>query len=276
MKPIEYKYERYEDRSFPVYASVQKNRKLLVNTCFHEEMEFMKVVSGRVLVQIGTQEYTFSGNDIIFLPPFTSHGAVALSEDACVQGLVFHPSVVKQPVCCTLKLGSCRVFGWEDVHYAELDAILERCMAAYWGKRPTYKLELTAHLMLALGVLIRCGVVNGGEESTAGTRIQPALDYIAEHYDSPIRLRDLSSLLFVCDDHLIRLFKAATLKTPAEYITDFRIAQALKLLSSEQDSIVQIAEKLCFANPSHFSKVFREKMNVTPSQYRKQHREGLL
>ena len=97
----------------------------------------------------------------------------------------------------------------------------------------------------------------------------PVLEYIRENIESPIKIADLTEILYVSREHLIRLFKTTTGKTPLEYITDAKIQKAMTMLEENRYSVSEISEKLGFANPSYFSKIFKQKLKMSPSEYRK-------
>ena len=69
------------------------------------------------------------------------------------------------------------------------------------------------------------------------------LAYVEAHYAEKIQISELSEIIHVCDDRLIRLFKEVTGETPIEYIMNLRIEAGIKLLSATEFSIVEIAEQ---------------------------------
>lgn len=73
-----------------------------------------------------------------------------------------------------------------------------------------------------------------------------------------------------CTDHLRRLFKKATGLTLLEYLTQLRLNNAKKLMQ-ENDvlhySIAEISMMSGFYDSGYFSRVFKKKMNMTPTEY---------
>jgi transcriptional regulator GlxA family with amidase domain len=65
-----------------------------------------------------------------------------------------------------------------------------------------------------------------------------------------------------------RRFKEATGKTPLHYIQDIRISTASDLLQSSNLSIGDIASKVGYNDPSHFTQLFRKKLQLSPREYR--------
>jgi AraC-like DNA-binding protein len=66
-----------------------------------------------------------------------------------------------------------------------------------------------------------------------------------------------------------RYFKSRMNKTFSEFLMDVRLAQACKLLHEMDRNISDIAMECGFQTLSHFNRHFKEKMGVTPIQYKK-------
>lgn len=268
-----YKFEKYPDRNFPVYSSVQQNKKLLVTPHFHDDMEFILVQSGELTISMGTEKYHCHNNEILYISPHTVHQAVADTGDAALCGLVFHPSLLKSylseddtpffPVC-----GNGMIYSKENPYYEELSKILKNTITIYNDRPSTYRLDMTAHILMLLSLLLR-STDSSNRKNDRCCRVRPAIEYIEENYNQKIRISDLSRLLNVCDDHFIRMFKAATSRTPTAYITDVRLHQALRLLSLRRYSISEISERTGFSGIPYFSRIFKERMGISPSEYTK-------
>lgn len=77
-----------------------------------------------------------------------------------------------------------------------------------------------------------------------------------------------ASVLSLSPGHLSRIVKSISGKTVSECIRDYVILEAKVMLRTKELAIYQISDKLNFANPSFFSKYFREREGVTPTQFR--------
>lgn len=69
---------------------------------------------------------------------------------------------------------------------------------------------------------------------------------------------------------LIRAFRAATGFTPHAYLLNARVARGRQLLGEGQ-ALAEVAYQLGFADQSHFQRVFKAHVGVTPGQYRDLH-----
>lgn len=70
-------------------------------------------------------------------------------------------------------------------------------------------------------------------------------------------------------DHFIRIFKKFKAVTPGEYLIQSRIKTAIELLKFSSHSITRISQLLGYSDIYAFSKQFRQKMNESPSAYRR-------
>ena len=55
-----------------------------------------------------------------------------------------------------------------------------------------------------------------------------------------------------------------------QFVLDERVASAKRQLENPALSIAAIAENMHFSNPKYFSKFFKRRTGMTPTQYRKQ------
>ena len=65
-----------------------------------------------------------------------------------------------------------------------------------------------------------------------------------------------------------RLFREYSGKSPTEYRMDLRLDMAKNMLLGSDISIVNIADSLGFESTSYFSRLFKKKTGVSPSQFR--------
>ena len=101
--------------------------------------------------------------------------------------------------------------------------------------------------------------------------IQRIIEYIDHHYKEDLSRSTLADMVYLSADHLARIFKKETGETLVKYITDKRINAAKELLSDTKTPIAQVASEVGYDNYSYFTKIFKEKIGVSPGDYRKQH-----
>ncbi|XZG70811.1 AraC family transcriptional regulator [Chitinibacteraceae bacterium HSL-7] len=88
-------------------------------------------------------------------------------------------------------------------------------------------------------------------------------------------LDELAAEVGVSRYHLVRRFKAWCGLTPHAYLLDCRINEARRLLAGDMP-LAQLALELGFADQSHFVHAFRQRVSVTPGDYRRLIRRNFL
>jgi AraC family transcriptional regulator len=100
--------------------------------------------------------------------------------------------------------------------------------------------------------------------------LQRVKKYMEEHLQDNLSLDQLARGTNYSRGHLLRMFRAATGKTPHRYLTERRIERAKSmLLEAEKISLTNIAAWCGFSSQSHMTRVFREQVGVTPSEFKR-------
>ncbi|WPJ95570.1 AraC family transcriptional regulator [Coraliomargarita algicola] len=102
-----------------------------------------------------------------------------------------------------------------------------------------------------------------------------AREILDTRYHETISMDDLAGSLHISADHLRHIFKRDIGKSPINYLIQKRIDVACELLTFTDHSIQEIAKQVGLENPYYFSRIFRNRMSSTPSQYRKDVRSGM-
>lgn len=95
--------------------------------------------------------------------------------------------------------------------------------------------------------------------------------YIENHLDEKLSLDDIAETFFINKFYLSHIFKKITGYNFKEFITLTRISKSKELLLNTSDSIKSISNAVGFPNASHFIRVFKITVEISPLQYRKKH-----
>ena len=96
-------------------------------------------------------------------------------------------------------------------------------------------------------------------------------DYLDAHFAEKVLIQDVAEKFGLNYSYLCHLFRKYQNISPNEYIISKRIKKAKELLDEERDwSIKKIAEKVGYADPYYFSRIFKTYTGVAPSEYRKE------
>ena len=106
---------------------------------------------------------------------------------------------------------------------------------------------------------------------TAAT-LRRLFEPIEARLDGELHLTELAALARLSDDHFRRAFKAAVGPTPHQYVLAQRIAHTQGLLERSAVPIAAVAQAAGFRGPSHFAAVFRQRVGISPSEWRAKRR----
>lgn len=100
-------------------------------------------------------------------------------------------------------------------------------------------------------------------------RVHKLHEYLIRHYQKPLDLDGLSSLVNMQTASLCRFYKKETGNTISEYLNQMRIDFASKMLMNRHLRIEEIAFECGFNTISFFNRQFKKYKKVSPSEYRK-------
>jgi AraC family transcriptional regulator len=95
------------------------------------------------------------------------------------------------------------------------------------------------------------------------------VEYIEANLSEKITLTDLAKVVNLGKFYFSHSFKNHTNMTPYDYVLQLRVKRAKRLLQSSDLPICDVALECGFGNQSHLAKHFRQKLGITPMNYRK-------
>lgn len=98
--------------------------------------------------------------------------------------------------------------------------------------------------------------------------IRKCIEFIKNNYQKNVTLSEAALAVDVSNSYLSLLFKQETGINFSNYITNYRIEEAKKLLASTNLKIYEIANKVGFESPYYFSKVFKDIMGCTCKDFK--------
>lgn len=98
-------------------------------------------------------------------------------------------------------------------------------------------------------------------------------DYIEKHFDEEITLDDLVNEAHFNKTYFVKRFKDFWEIPPMKYVNNVRLRKADELLLNTDRSVMEIAKQTGFGSIHYFSRKFKEKYGVAPSEYRAQRKK---
>ncbi|MGC8228143.1 bifunctional transcriptional activator/DNA repair enzyme AdaA [Pseudobacillus badius] len=93
--------------------------------------------------------------------------------------------------------------------------------------------------------------------------------WIDQHYSQTLTLSMLAEAFHGSPFYLQRLFKQLKGLSPAEYLQQVRLKQAMNQLEETEQSIALISSNVGFSSTPYFITLFKRTFGCTPSAYRK-------
>ena len=105
-------------------------------------------------------------------------------------------------------------------------------------------------------------------DETAQKRVQLMMQYIHENYKQGLSLNEIASHIGVSKSTALHLFQRFLHTTPVNYLIEYRLQAASRLLKNTNKKVKTIAYESGFHNVDYFCRVFKNHYHVTPSEYR--------
>lgn len=112
-----------------------------------------------------------------------------------------------------------------------------------------------------------CELVNIYASAHYSSIVKKAVDYILFHLGNSLTLQQIAEEIHVNPSYLSRKFKEDTGMNVSEFINHKRVDEAKLYLQRGNISITDTAFLVGFNDLNYFSKVFKKRTSVTPSQY---------
>lgn len=96
-----------------------------------------------------------------------------------------------------------------------------------------------------------------------------AKQFILNHYERDIGLKDICGYVFLSPSYFARIFKQETGHSPISLLIHTRIDRAKELLIESEDKASDIALSVGFSNQQRFNETFKKLTGMTPLEYRK-------
>jgi AraC family transcriptional regulator len=180
---------------------------------------------------------------------------------SCVEGELSQPPTTRLPYRT----------GFHDATLRQLMRLLET-EASQGGPSGRLYADHLAHA-LAMRFLLH-GRRSRGSASAA--RLSPLprhiLQRVLERMHDLVADLDLQTLAAESGysrSHFLRMFEAATGLTPHRYLLQLRLERVQELMRKGSTSLIDTAALCGFSSHAHMSRVFRQLLGVTPSQYRR-------
>ena len=260
----------------------QHNEKIELNLPFwhfHPELELVYVNKGKGKRHIGSHLYYFNNSQLIliganlphsgFTDRFTTNGTeiiVQFKEDFL--GETFLNTVEMQQVNALFeKARKGILFNMEAKK--EIGPKIEGLLNCTGLDRIIKFLDILKDLAYTNNYsLLNVDGFAFEVEPQDNKKIDIIFGHVSTHFKQPIPLGEIAEKVSMTVPAFCRYFKKVTGKTFTQFVNEFRIVHATKLLSENPTSITDICFESGFNNFSHFNKLFKKFTGKSPLKYR--------
>lgn len=250
---------------------------------WHDELEFIYVKKGRGVITIDFLTYPAAAGTIALILPGQLHAIAQYEQETMeYENIIFHPDILisrKTDVCSTDFLSPLfsgarfvpPLYPPDAPHYHEIAACLDAndqiCRTMPHG----YELFLKSQLFqLFFTLTSRCArSVPTEKNPQALEKIKRILKYVENHYMHKITIAAIAEEAGLSASYFMKYFKHMMGTSFIDYLNDYRLTMASRLLLSSDSSILAIAAETGYENLSYFNRAFKKKFQMTPREYRK-------
>nr|WP_257462900.1 AraC family transcriptional regulator [Archangium lipolyticum] len=279
-------WARFERHQLPIwvgrYGPVSSDPARGMTT--HAYAVIMLITRGQTKLRHAGQQVLHEG-DVHLIPPGDPHGA-AHFQDMEGWGLAFHPEAFPSDEGWGsergLKLGPLlRVRS--GCHPVLKPSAAQRKRLEGWFKLLEEELSqeergqeeaCTALLRLILVELERIATPPVVPDPPGLSLARQALTHIEANCLEPLSLASVAQALGRSGPHVASVVRQETGRTVGEWILEYRMAEARRRLRGTDERVDIIAERVGYADATHFIRLFRRLHGVTPAAWRRRATAG--
>lgn len=251
----------------------------------HDHYELYYLLSGERIYFIKDRSYRVRAGDLVFVDRNAVHKTLDSGRpdhDRLV--LYISPELFADlAVPPELAEGLKEPFGW-DVPILRLPSPASEAVERMVGEMVNEMIHpqagsswllrhRTVELLLFAYRSRHLGTVRSADtEPVLHPKTQAVVRYLNDNYQQALTLPEVAEAFRISPHYLSRLFKQTTGFTFSDYLNLLRVKEAQRLLRESDDSITDIAWRSGFSNFSHFGKMFKRTVQLSPRAYRQQYR----
>ena len=251
---------------------------------WHTEFEFVYVEKGFVTVNICDKQFTLEEGNAIFINSKILHKFYS-KEEAIIPNFLCIPHFISEKNSLIYKKYILPILN------SSLDFVVFSPNVAWQKKAIKIFLEIIClcdeeknisnnELLILSNIQKLWSIIfsntkhlqkeeNQNQNALSLYRLQMMMQYIHTNFALEISLEDLCKSSNMSKTSVLNLFKKFLCTSPINYLINYRLQVASKLLKNTQKSVKSISIECGFESVDYFCKTFKKHYGVTPSVYRK-------
>ncbi len=251
---------------------------------WHNEFEIIYIKKGKGLISIDLDYYDVKEKDIVMILPGQLHSIEQEGINGMeYENMIFSPDLLvakHDDVCNT------NYFTPMNKRLIQLPSIVNNDNCEYYDKLAycldnideicktfpkAYELAIKSYLFLFFSEIFNKvpKVSLPVKKRKSLDKLKLIIKHVENNYANPITIEEMSSLCSFSQSHFMKFFKSNMDVSFIEYLNNYRLTIASRLLISSSSSILAIALESGFDNLSYFNRLFKKRYDMTPSEFRK-------
>lgn len=252
---------------------------------WHDEMELIYIKKGRGTITVDFTQYTVSAGTIALIIPGQLHSIEQFEHESMeYENIIFHPGILvtkktdtsNTDILAPLLSGKLSVpllYTPEFPYYKEIAACIDANDEISRTNPPGYQLFIKSQLFMLFFILAnKCLLKEHAKKDYKSLeKMKLILKYVENHYMDKITIEDIADEVGLSQSHFMKYFKNTMGTSFIEYLNEYRLTMASRLLVSSDSSILDIAAEVGYENLSYFNRTFKKRFEMTPREYRKKY-----
>lgn len=276
-KDLDY-YEQItlNDKDYPIRLNISKfprERGVDFPAHWHEYVELHYFLAGDMILELDGEKIKAVPGDLIVVNSNVLHQGYPDDGKVEVIVLIFSMEELSRELA---KMNI--VFQTVIRGDPEIENMMRQIHREEKAKEIGWQIRCKAFLLQTIVYLTRNYVkeILSGKDSTKRAkmleRLSGVMFYIEEHYNEPIRTKELADLVHLSTDRFHHMFRECMFMSPLQYINNVRLHKAMNLLKQDGFTVTEIAEKAGFPDYNHFGRMFRKQFGCTPREFRQRNK----
>lgn len=118
-------------------------------------------------------------------------------------------------------------------------------------------------------VVINCTDTTDINVVKSNSSIKRVIEFMEKNYDKDITLESVAEKFRMSPFYLSKIFKQESGENFIDYLTLIRVDKAKKFLSDPLNNVKDVCYMVGYNDPNYFTRVFKKKCELTPSEYRR-------
>lgn len=157
----------------------------------------------------------------------------------------------------------------DEMQLSKVKVLCELMNTEWIERKEGYKWVIKSYFLALITYLARNYSPNAAGNSPKIQGIVETAAYIQANMDKKITLATLASMACLSERQYTRVFKEAYGVAPIEYAINCRLTLACRMLKNTEKNLLEISTSCGFGDKVSFSRLFKNRYNITPGEYRK-------